>query len=889
MTNAKDSPLRYRGVMVSSTFTDLEGHRAVLVKALKGQGLTDVAMENDSAKADVDVIDSSLQMVRDASAYVCLIGKKYGQMPVSPGRNPGKASITELEFNEALRLERPILLFIMGDKHPVLEADIEIGTAKRKKLGAFRKRAKEMKPGSTVHRVYATFESIEDFSTKAIQAAAGLRRYLDELDQADSSNAQAPHAAAPPSGVHLPQRKTLFIGRETEIENLHGQLKEPGALAYISGVAGRGKTALALEYAHRYKGDFESVHWIPCQDRTLVQMAGELAWQIGLKLDGELDVMLRELNRHCAQRRCLLVLDNVDDDAPSRLIPGGETSVLVTTRLTNLPFLRHYRPLQLPLFTEEQCFELFRKEIGKEEVDKHATGARALFQRLGHLPIGISVAASLVREDVRYTIEGMAKNLPASAYALLQEAVAALSSAAQALLAAMAVCAPEGFRLALAAEIAELGEAASLDALQEIHSRSLAEELDRYARRYRLHALVREAAGATDALRGKHCARVQSEFNAWESAWRQCEQDMADWRVAFAWSLAQRGDENAWSSAQGLGYRGYALARRLGRLPEAYEICERMIGESTLRDDRYVLQAWYGNQALILKNWGRLEEAMKLHQKEGTICLESDYKRDLGMCYGNQAMILQNWGRLDDAMELLKKQEAVALELDNRVSLHIGYGNQALILWDWGQLREAMELLRKQEAICLELGDRDFLQLSYGNQGGLLQQMGKPEEAMELHKKEEAICLELGNRDSLQRSYGNQALILHAWGRLEDAMELHKKEEAICLELGNRDGQQRSYGNQARILRAWGRLSEAEQLHKQQEVICLELGNRSSLAYCYWNWGLLARDQRDGKTERAKLERAFALFTELKMPREIEAVRNELDRMNASGSVQSIH
>ena len=549
MVVAGNSPIRYRGVMISSTFTDLERHRTALIKAVHGQELTAVAMENDSAKADVDVIDSSLQMVRDASAYVCLIGKKYGQMPVSPDRNPNKVSITELEFNEALRLERPILLFIMGDEHPLREADFEINAAKRKKLSAFRSRAKQMKPGSTVHRIYATFNSLEELNSEAIQAVAGLRRYLDELDQDSGSDTNGSQAAVPAPAKHLPQRKALFIGRETEIEILRRQLQEPGDLAYISGVAGRGKTALALEYAHRHKAGFESVHWIPCQDRSLVQMAGELAWQLGLKREGELDVVVRELNRHCAQKRCLLVLDNVDDDVPSRLIPGGQTSVLVTTRLTNLPFLRHHQPLQLPLFSEEQCFELFRKEIGKEEVDRHATDARGLFQRLGYLPIGISVAASLVREDVRYTIEGMAKNLPAGAYALLQEAVAALSAPAQTLLASMAVCAPEGFRLGLAAEIAEMDEAAALDALQEIHSRSLAEELDRSTRRYRLHALMREASGATDALRLKQAERVESEFQNWESDWRRCEEDMADWRVSFAWALDQARDDGAWSLA----------------------------------------------------------------------------------------------------------------------------------------------------------------------------------------------------------------------------------------------------------------------------------------------------------------------------------------------------
>jgi hypothetical protein len=56
--------------------------------------------------------------------------------------------------------------------------------------------------------------------------------------------------------------------------------------------------------------------------------------------------------------------------------------------------------------------ELFREIIGKEEVGRHRAEARSLFQWLGSLPIGIAVAAALVREDVRYTTAGLAKILP---------------------------------------------------------------------------------------------------------------------------------------------------------------------------------------------------------------------------------------------------------------------------------------------------------------------------------------------------------------------------------------------------------------------------------------------------------------------------------------------
>ena len=170
MKNDSPGPRKYLGVMISSTFSDLKDHRAALINAIKSQGLTDIGMENDSARADLDVIDASLQMVRDGSAYIGVISRKYGQTPKSAARNPNGLSLTELEFNEALRLGRPILLFIMGENHPLLrEADVEIEPENRKKLQAFRERAKKMGPDSEVQRVFTLFDSPEEFAFEAAQ------------------------------------------------------------------------------------------------------------------------------------------------------------------------------------------------------------------------------------------------------------------------------------------------------------------------------------------------------------------------------------------------------------------------------------------------------------------------------------------------------------------------------------------------------------------------------------------------------------------------------------------------------------------------------------------------------------------------------------------------
>ncbi|HJQ36487.1 MAG TPA: DUF4062 domain-containing protein [Thermoanaerobaculia bacterium] len=69
-------PVAYPGVMVSSTFTDLVQHRKALIDAINGQELKPIVMEHDSARPDVDVLDSSLLMVRKAAGYVGVISHK---------------------------------------------------------------------------------------------------------------------------------------------------------------------------------------------------------------------------------------------------------------------------------------------------------------------------------------------------------------------------------------------------------------------------------------------------------------------------------------------------------------------------------------------------------------------------------------------------------------------------------------------------------------------------------------------------------------------------------------------------------------------------------------------------------------------------------------------
>jgi len=269
-------------VMVSSTFTDLKEHRAALIRALNEHDLHANAMESDSAKPAGDVIDSSLQMVRDSAAYIVLISQKYGQIPVCPRRNPEQLSITELEFNEAQRLNRPTLLYIMSEEHAVTKADVERDPAKEAKLDAFRERAKQ-DPVSNVNRVYAVFESLEGFKAQLPASLHDLCNHLDQQEapaevKASSSDPGDCKFPAPPAFYAAPDYigRTTFIGRQAQRQllNAWAQAADPTSVLLFEAIGGTGKSMLTWEWTTKHatnvRGDWAGRFWYSFYEKGAV-------------------------------------------------------------------------------------------------------------------------------------------------------------------------------------------------------------------------------------------------------------------------------------------------------------------------------------------------------------------------------------------------------------------------------------------------------------------------------------------------------------------------------------------------------------------------------------------------------------------------------------------
>ena len=102
--------LMKKKVYLSSTFIDLEDHRAAVKIALERARVAIECMEKYSA-SDERPKNKCLKDVADCDHYVLILAWRYGYQPTDD--NPEQLSITQMEYEEAIRLDKKPLVFLL--------------------------------------------------------------------------------------------------------------------------------------------------------------------------------------------------------------------------------------------------------------------------------------------------------------------------------------------------------------------------------------------------------------------------------------------------------------------------------------------------------------------------------------------------------------------------------------------------------------------------------------------------------------------------------------------------------------------------------------------------------------------------------------------------------
>ncbi|MDQ0605268.1 tetratricopeptide (TPR) repeat protein [Streptomyces canus] len=263
---------------------------------------------------------------------------------------------------------------------------------------------------------------------------------------------------------NVPARNAAFTGRDTLLVHLRQQLVEDNRVAVqaLHGRGGVGKTQLAIEYAHRFAGEYELAWWIPAEEPALIpDQLALLAVEKELVPAGTPSVdavaaLLRELR---TRARWLLVFDNAEDPAAlAAFLPGGRGHVVITSRNPN--WRTRAFPLDVDTLPHTESVALLRAQgavLPDAEADRLAHTLDdlplALAQAAALLTRGLSAAdlqAELARSIDEVLAEGCPDDYPVSLAAQVRLTAARLAAdhaGAATVLAALALLAPESFPL----------------------------------------------------------------------------------------------------------------------------------------------------------------------------------------------------------------------------------------------------------------------------------------------------------------------------------------------------------------------------------------------------------------------------------------------------------
>jgi tetratricopeptide (TPR) repeat protein len=901
--------------MLSSTYKELAEHREAVRKAMLGQRLIPVAMEDDAVLPDKDLISASLSKVDESDAYVGLIGYRYGQAPHDSDRNPDGLSLTELEFRRAVERKVPICMFIMHNDHPVTRRAVGEERGSEEKYDAFVKLAKK-------DRIYAEFKSVDDLKAKAVQSLVELRRVLEpSATQSKIDRPQPSHYAISNVPINVPLH---FLGRDEDLGAVDGALKRNQgrvAITALHGLRGVGKSTLAAAYAHRRREDYRATWWIRAETEStmradLVSLGVRLGWVVA---DAAEEVAINATVAKLGEdgSGVLLIYDNANNSREiQKYLPrGGAARILVTSTAPDWRGVA--TQVDIEVWPDAVGADYLVERSGRAD---ERNAALALSKTLGGLPlaheqaaafcerIGISLAEYLKRFEANPAkLPGTEQDAPhdygrtvATTFALAIEAAAKLHPAAEPLIVHAALLAPEPIPLFLFSEAIEafdepMASALSGDGLDEavgallafalVDRESIPDERDPtiVTDSIRLHRLVRQVAAARctggereDATRRLIATlartlpdRVYDDPQAWRRMHRLDPLALA--LVGGVASLPEGAERSGAALLNSLGaYRQIALAAYSSARPlfeRALAINEKALGPdhpdtaTSMNNLGYLLWA-QGDQAGARPYY---ERALAIRER----VLPRDHP-DMATSLNNFAHLLQARGDLAGARPYYEGALAINEKAfgpdhpDTATSLN----NLGHLLSAQGDVAEARLYYERALSIREKAlsSDHPDTATSVNNLGYLLQVSGDLEEARPYYERALAIREKALGSDhpDTATSLNNLGYLLQEQGDVTGARRYYERALAINQKAQGPDHPDTARGlnNLGALLDSQGDLAGARPYYERALAIREKaLGpDHPDTATSLNNLAYLLQAQGDPAEARPRFERALDIF-----------------------------
>jgi len=635
--------------------------------------------------------------------------------------------------------------------------------------------------------------------------------------------------------AQLPPDVAGFTGRHGPLKTLDGLLPDVDGpatavvISAIAGLAGVGKTALAVHWGHRVRKHFPD-------GQLYVNLRGHAAGPPLSALEA-LTHLLRSLGEppedipadaeltaaryrsRLAQRRVLVVLDNAADAEQVRpLLPAGPgCMVLVTSRnrLTGLVARDGARPLTLDVLDPDEAVLLLTRILGEDRVAAEPDAAAELARACSYLPLALRIAAANATNHPGSSLADQVRSVggerPLAALEVAGDERASVRRAFDLSYEVLPADTRRLFRLLGLVFVPEVTADASA-ALAAVASDRAADDLDRLAAAHLVHQTAPGRYGCHDLLRHFAAERAGREDTA--EVLQAAPRRLGDWYL----------------------HCGDAAARLLYPQRLRLPVPAIEVTAPVPFDDAAGALAWLDAERTSLV--ATIRQAAE-HGPRPTAWLLADTIRS----YFWLRMHTRDWA--ETAAIALGAARAEA-DAPAEVAALLSVGDTA----DRGNRREeAIEHYRQARALAEEIGWVDALTAALGKLGSLLLESGRLRESAEHYRLALAHNADGGSPHARAVVLGSLGSIHFQLGELDEASAHYARTLALFREIGSRQGEAAALDAIGEVLHAQGRLVEATAHLSAALKLEREIGDRGTEASSLRTMAAVHRD--GGHTARA--------------------------------------
>jgi tetratricopeptide (TPR) repeat protein len=718
---------------------------------------------------------------------------------------------------------------------------------------------------------------------------------FEEIKKSRASNVvdreaggSAPERLAHATRRELPRDVPDFTNRDVEMERIAELLGSASAEAStvpvlaIHGMAGVGKTTLAVHAAHRIAPNFPD-------GQLFVDLHG-FAPNAAVEPAEALDTLLRALRvpaghlpqslaeraslyrDRLADKRILIVLDNARTEHQVRpLLPGAPGCAVVVTSRAHLAGIEGASHLPLDVLGREEAAELFTKIVGSTRLASEGASVAEVADICGRLALAIRIAGARMATRPRWSAATLARRLHDQQRGITELRVGELDVSVAFSLSyeQLEPVSRRVFRL-LGLHPGVSFDAPAAAALGDVGSRLVDEVLDglvevhlldeSVAGRYRLHDLLRqyarEVAMAVDSPEDRQaaCQRLVSYYLR-QAASASHIVDGQLRSVVAPLEPAQAGPGAFETYASALSWFEVERRNLVGSVHVAAELA---LDEDVWRL-AYVMYPYFFLRGFTDDWMDTHELALAATRRLGDPLAEADILFGLGVA-------CRRLGRYQEALDhqqqaLTHYREVGNLQGEVRTLTNLGIAYRRL-----GHYSEALDHHQKALKLHAEVHDRHGEAMALTNLGIVHERLGRYQESLDHHSRALRLARNIGDRHAEAMALTNLGIVYERLGQCDASLQHHRRALILAQDIGDRHVEGHTMNNLGVVFTRMDSRDEAMAHHRAGLELLRKTGSRGDECEALIDTGDLLRNYSERAEALDHYQKAYQLARQIGDP-----------------------